>query len=598
MNKKPNKAFYLNHIPVLALRAELLTFLDKGRMENSMVSRMKQALGRRAISNPQKTIERLNREELVRVIGKCPEIDRKKLVDLFEEYRYGTNPSFFIYLFKPEGVERKKAKDIQATLREKIADYNQSVPKKLPRVKKLEVEDLIVFQHQPKAEGETGDEKESKDGTMLEIIEGTYHFQKRVELIDDHENPISIYETVYGFFWINRDQGYVVIQAHDRSILHILDDAISEAAGLHMVSLTITKELKNALPFLLTGAVCCSSKLHDPNPGPDRFQQVSFTDDHLYDKDYNHWEQEYPEVSSARYKIKIKGIEKSRILTIGFDYGEMSLAGKLTASQFRDWALNRLSELIGKISDFAKEPSRYIKTRKFTTIRELSGYTAIQREVITNLLALLLDLKKKPGSGMLERSPLEIARDLRDLVHVQFRVVCRNEGCTLDGYLTCPICKGKFFHVLEDHGMWSLACANDREDNWSVLLPIETKCEQEHDLEISARDLEDWIEILPGRVLLDAISDVVRKYIPKVEFSGDVEYFMIHRHFMIYYEKPVKLSSLKSGTRTIIYKIQARDVINSIIAVGEGNQAILSAGQVAPPKRGKSRKQLSPSMPT
>lgn len=592
--KKFNSAVYLRQIPVFALRKHLLTFLHEGESKKLMASRMKQALKRKTVPDPKKTIENLNRDNLVRVIKKYPEIDDAKIKELFEAYRYGTNPSFFIYLFTPKGKERKKIKSIQTAMQKSIIAYNLTTPKELPRVQKLAADDLFVIRHQPAVKDEASGGKKSKANKMSEVIEGTYRFQRRLELINDKENPISIYETVYGFFWINQEQGYAVIQAHDRSILHALEDAISKGAGLHLVNLMITKELKNALPFLFNDAIF-SSKLYDPNPASNRFQKMTFTDEHLYDKGYNNWEKDYPGVSSARYKIKIEGMEGQRILNIGFDYGEMSLAGKLTASQFRDWALNCLSDIIEKIRDFEKQPSKYIKTRNFAAIRELYKYQASQKEVITKLLAVLLELKNKPGIDprVLDRSPLEIARDLKNLVHVQFKVACQSEHCSMDGYLTCPKCKRKFFRVSEKDGIWSLACANDGKDNWSATLPIETQCELDHPLTLSVRDLEDWIEILPGRELLDVMSEIVKNYIPGTEFHGDVEYFMIIRQFMIYYKVINARSMLDRGTTAAIKGIQSGDIVDSNIILGDGNQIII----VKNIKEIRHKKQLSQTTP-
>lgn len=571
--KKFNSAVYLRQIPVFALRKQLLNFLHEGEAKKLMVSRMKQVLKKKAIPNPKKTIEKLNRDNLVRVIKKYPEIDEETVKTLFEEYRYGSNPSFSIYLFNISSGEEKGLKTIQSSIRKSIAAHNLTTPKELPRVRNLMADDLIIIKHQPEVEEETGNEKELKAAQFQEIIEGTYHFQRRVDLINEKENPISIYETVYGFFWINQKQGYAVIQAHDRSILHALEDAIIKGIGLLIINLTITKELKNALPFLLNNAIF-SSKLHDPNPGSRRIQKISFTDEHLYDKGYTQWEKRYPEVASARYKIEIKGLEGQRILNIGFDYGEMSIAGKLNASQFRDWALNCLSKIIKKISDFENEPAKYIQTRRFSALKELNKFNPAQREVITKVLAMLLDLKKNSGIGakVLDRSALEIARDLKNLVHVQFKVSCLDEHCSVDGYLTCPKCGGKFFRVSEEDGKWSLTCTAEKRNNWSSSMPFDIKCEQEHLMTISVRDLEGWIEILPDRELLDVISDVIKKYIPKADFNGDMEYFMIHRHFLIYYAEPSDLSTLDHSTMTAVKSIQARDIIGSPVILGDRNK--------------------------
>jgi hypothetical protein len=118
---------------------------------------------------------------------------------------------------------------------------------------------------------------------------------------------------------------------------------------------------------------------------------------------------------------------------------------------------------------------------------------------------------------------------------------------------------------------------------------------------ISARDLEDWIEILPDRELLDVISDVIKKYIPKTEFSGDMEYFMVHRHFLIYYKEPSDLSTLDHNTAAAVRSIQARDVIGGNIIMGDGNHITVVMKETQDihlqKKRAKQKTQLSLPMP-
>ncbi len=76
--KKFNSAVYLRQIPVFALRKHLLTFLHEGESKKLMASRMKQALKRKTVPDPKKTIENLNRDNLLRVIKKYPEINDAK----------------------------------------------------------------------------------------------------------------------------------------------------------------------------------------------------------------------------------------------------------------------------------------------------------------------------------------------------------------------------------------------------------------------------------------------------------------------------------------------------------------------------------------
>ena len=188
---------------------------------------------------------------------------------------------------------------MQGPLRQELRKFNRGLPKnEPPRIKKLILEGL-----------------DEMEGSAW-LIEGDYHFQKRIDFIDANENPTSVYETLYGFFWINTQKGYVIINAGDSEILHTLENAICEGIGNNIYNLIITKELKNALPFLLNESLR-SCRLHDPDPNSKRFRWITFVDDNLYGKGYQNWENRYPEISNARYHIDV-GDERSRSLNIGF----------------------------------------------------------------------------------------------------------------------------------------------------------------------------------------------------------------------------------------------------------------------------------------
>jgi hypothetical protein len=178
------------------------------------------------------TLKYLSRDKLIQVINAISEIDDQTIDNLFEEYRYGTNPSFCIFIFDRSNMERSDRTQMQSPLKRSIDEINASIIEDLPRVRNLVVDELLELEENP------------------DVIEGNYSFQRRMDFIDENHNPTSAYETLYGFFWINPQLSYVIIQSRDKKILNMLRIAISEGAGIYLVNLVVTKQLKNALPFL------------------------------------------------------------------------------------------------------------------------------------------------------------------------------------------------------------------------------------------------------------------------------------------------------------------------------------------------------------
>lgn len=507
----------LQQIPVFAMRQMLYEQLAEPAAFESIRTTIINSLNIQT-QDPSATIRYLERERLIRLMSACPEIDDLEIDRLFEEYRYGPNPSFSIYLFDSTLIKRPGRLEIQAELRRAIDRSNELIQtEELPRVRNLAVDELYEISSHP------------------DILEANYRFQKRLDFIDEQENPTSVYETQYGFFWLNSQAGYAIIQARDSAIHQALELAISEAAGVHLSNLIITKQFKDDLPFLLESSLR-SSRLHDPDPESNRFRWLSITDDDPYGKGYRTYEQSYPEVRNARYRVEVDE-DKVTSLSIQFDRGSMSLAGKLTATQFRNWTLLRLGEIIGVIQQYRRRPEIIVQTYDLRAAPELVRYTAGQRDAIIRLVGQLLNIKLDPGLGYRSTgvSVLELASLLSNEFQVQYLIECQEPGCGLDGYLACEFCENCQLLVNRLADSWQLECRDHRQHKWVQNIPIEGSCPNEHPFHISLQDLERNLEILPTDQLLHNIADLVNLHLPNYAFSAQTEGFLIRGSTLFYY---------------------------------------------------------------
>ncbi len=516
MNSNLTRTHQLQQVPVYVLRTQLRNLMGTEGMSAKIAERLQDVV-QHQIKNPQKAVERLKRDHLIALINACPEIDDGLVRQLFDSYRYDANPSFHIYLFDTEFTQRPERLQMQGFFRDELRKFNRGLSKtEPPRVRKLISENLVEL-----------------DDPLL--VEGDYHFQRRMDFIDANENPTSVYETLYGFFWVNTGKGYVIIHANDNEILHVLENAICEGIGNSIYNLFITKQLKDALPFIL-GPSMRSCRFHDPNPASKEFRWLSIVDDDLYNKGYQNWEDRYPEISNARYRIDI-GDERQRSLTIGFDTGTMSLAGRLDATQFRDWVRRRLEEIIKTVQDFKQKPAEYLETLR--SIPELKKYTVIQQSRITQLIAELLRLKEDQGIGFrkMEISPLQLADDLGQLVAAQILMKCETKGCGVVDYLGCEYCgKSTLFHVNKRDGQWQLDCIHHRGKKWTASIPMIGQCEKLHEFRLSVKEVEKNLEVLPSQVLLELVEKIINKYVPgKFTFDRQTESFMIRGKRLFYY---------------------------------------------------------------
>jgi hypothetical protein len=537
---------------VFALRKQLYTLLDEPGMRDILRTRIQSVLKIHSI-NPADTIRYLIQDKLIALIEACPEISAADIDRLYEEYRYGQNPTLYIFLFNPRRVKRPSRLEMQAEIRQEIEAWNAQPASEQPSVHRLALDSLLDLPDQP------------------ELLEGSYRFLRRIDYIDAEQNPTSAYETLYGFFWLHLKAGYCVIHGREPHILHALEIAIERGAGLNLVSLVFTRELKNSLPFLLEESLR-SSRLHDPNPDSGRFRWMTIVDDAPYAKGYRELEASYPEVRDARYRVEIDE-QRDTSLNIYFDRGALSLAGKLSATQFRNWALLSLGEIIAKVQSLHTKPAMFIQTQGFRNVPELARYSAAQKVNLLRLTADILELKIQPGIGYRATgiSPLALANQMQRLLRVTLYLTCPQEGCGREGYFACEVCGGTDFHVVKREAGFALKCPRHKSQPWSVIPPFHTTCLIGHLQEIDDNTLEEGLQLLPSTQLLNSMADLVEKYIPSYTFDPEKEGFYIRGRRVYYTSEPAKpelLQPLTIFNNIQVGKVEAGGTVTGVALDG------------------------------
>lgn len=526
MERSLTRTHHLQQIPVFALRKQLTMLLDQPGLADRLRTRIRETIKIQSI-NPADTIRSLTRDKLIQLIEACPEISATQIDQLFEEYRYGQNPTLYIFLFNPARVKHPDRTAMEGEIRREIEAWNTNIVEELPLIKSLQLESLLDFADQPR------------------LLEGSYWFLRRIDYIDADQNPTSTYETLYGFFWLNLEAGYCVIHGREPSILHGLEIAIERGAGLNLVSLIITTELKNSLPFLLEESLR-SSRLHDPDPTSSRFRWMTIADDDPYSKGYRELEASYPEVRDARYRITIDE-QRETSLTVRLDRGVISLAGKLSASQFRTWALLRLGEIISRVQSLHTQPTLFIQTRGFRNVPELARYTAAQKDSLLRLTADILELKVKPGIGYRATgiSPLALANRMQRLMKVYIYLTCPQDGCDQEGYFACELCGGTDFHIVKREEGLALKCPRHLGQPWSIIPPFRSLCLNGHPINLDIDTLEESLLLLPSDQLLNSISDLIHRYIPAFDFDPKRERFYIRNRRIYYSAEPAMVEPVQ-----------------------------------------------------
>ena len=551
MTDQDSRSTQLHQIPVFALKDKLIDFIQVQINADEMSERFQEVLNRKP-RKLESAIKNLTRDELTRLINICPEITDPIIQELFEEYRYGTNPSFYIYVFNSMTPGNLGDLELLKTrFEDEFKEFDTEHDTNMPATKGLILNDLASIPDRS------------------EIIEGNYRFLQRLDYIDATQNPISTYQTIYGFFWINCTGGYVIIHAQKDKILKDIKVAIENATEISLVSLVITKQLKNALLFLDPGKMR-SSRLYNPDQRSKNFQSISVRDGALYEKGYQELEDNYPEVHHARYREIVDDKETTLVIS---DKGLLRIFGKFTATQFRRWCLSRLEQIMNIWTTFQDNNAKdYISTLNLKRTPEFRRlHSKKQKDYLLEIITAFLTLKKLPTHGdyRLSVSPLEMATTFGALVHVQIPFTCEEVSCDEEGYLLCPKCESSCLRIVNANG-WAVRCLKHQSNQWSESLPLKRECEQLHPFDLDYSDIENTIEIFLGPKLQEIIKEIVQNYFQgySVDFNQEIIYI---RGTNIFYH-PNKSQILNRTGDTFIVNVNNSEAV----AIGRGATASLN----------------------
>jgi hypothetical protein len=530
----------LQHIPLFALRQAMDQLLADEKTEAILQRRFGHIFSRR-LHHMRQAIARMSREQLTALVDACPEISDAQIAQLFEQYRYGSNPMFQVYLFDKTLLRRDALQDLHGRLEAELAAFNYARHDGLPALRRLAVSALVALPERPG------------------VVEGIYRFQTRLDYIDADEHATCTYQTLYGLLWLSPAEGYLTLQVRNTEVLKVLKGALERAMGISLAPLVISKQLKNALPFLLRESFRFG-RLHDPDPGPGRFRWLTVADDNAYARGYQDLEERYPEVHSVRYR-EMLGADRETTLTIRCDRGALSLSGTLSAAQLRAWTLDRLGQLIGLLNEFRPNAPAYTTAPSdLDQLPPLNPFSILQRHHVRRIISALLTVKQSPllGYHPLDVDPLQLAHDMGTWMRLQIPVEHLAMSEASEGYLACPICGGTTTFALQRrNGGWELECREHRQQRWAAPLPLIGETETQEPFTLDADELATTLELLPSEALLQIIAEVINRHLPGHTFDLKRESFIIRGPHLRYYpDKSQVYDSAESGARTVIYVSQ------------------------------------------
>jgi hypothetical protein len=461
----------LYHVPVFALR-ELLQNKAPGR-----------ALGE------------LRQAALVAEADRLPEIEEADIDALYENYRYGRQLAFYLYLL-PNGLSQPERDALQPILDE-LAGSDQ------PRV-----DDEVAASEDYESDSSPNQvvllDEENVDG----IREIRYRYYTLHRFLNAEEQPDEVLQTRYGFLWLDLDVGYVTILSRDERLNRLLIRALSTCLQTIPLPVRLPKELVDK-HFSIENVRRLSH--YDPGTGV----RQSLSGRGLW-KDFNKEilarERHFARPSSFYEEEVAEGVLSG--LGVTASKGKIYLTKTLPTSVVRDWAIQRLPDLVRDVKNL-RDDSPEDFSRSMEIINRMRLPATGKAVIIEIAEALLQTEREELTSVQLSQTALELYDALAGkYFNPYLRVQC--DHCEETAEL-CPHCESQALD-LKGQRVICKECGSLISDEDSVTL----KCMNGH---ITRTPLADAFGIAPNHWLQKRMSRIFEEL--GQAWSERLDYFHI-----------------------------------------------------------------------
>ena len=176
-------------------------------------------------------ILRMRHDLLVQETDKMEAITEQDVERIYEKYRYGRRLSFQLYLLPSNLPAITDPVELQASLADLLEEQRVAV----------EPEQMVV-------EEEYESEEPLRNVVICDYerfddtLEIRYKYQVIHRFLNEVEEPDHVYQTRYGFIWLNVVGGYLVILSKDEKITKTLIGVLSKALTIWPIPVKLSKE--------------------------------------------------------------------------------------------------------------------------------------------------------------------------------------------------------------------------------------------------------------------------------------------------------------------------------------------------------------------
>ena len=514
MDARVPRRWQIHLIPVPALRKCVAELLPQEVDDEELIRRFKEEL-KVTTRTPRDAIKKLTRQQANKLIAASPEIPRDGLEELYEQYRYGMNPSIRVFVFDIEqsGTHALDAEELTQAFANYFANLDDA-DESWPSFRRLRLNPNI----ESRAENP-------------DVLEGTYRYSQLLEYISECEVAQATYETKYGYFWINASLGYVAIHGSNEKVVRAIRDAFEETIEAGLVGILFTKHYRKRLSFLKRHTIY-SSHLYNVDPSTDSPEAITVKDPKLHSKSLGDLEQQYSGKKDESYKVDVDDELTAPIVVK--QNGTFRLKGKVASDSFRDFSMRALEEIMRIWVEFAQTPESLLATVNLESCQEYKDLgSRKKRDYVRTLVSTLLTAQRESGDIILNPSfsPLDFARTFGQDVFIRIPYSCNVSSCQEDGYHKCD-CGSMSFRVTRGSN-WLVKCANPDHSKRGKSLPVKGMCEHWHPYEIDVTEIEDDVEVILESGFKEQLANLMCR-IPGIGLDLVNEKFHIKGRSLVY----------------------------------------------------------------
>lgn len=353
-------------------------------------------------------LKNMSKENLIKIIDKSGLELAKEIDATYEQFRYGLKPSVTIFSFEPNDGVFINEKILEMNIKKKLDDVSYKEDAKFKNIRLKNIEKI--------------------NDDAYEI---SFDYLHRYTYINEGEMPDSIYELKDCFVWLGIEKRFVAIQNCPPDVQKKLEIIFSSIVGKSLHNIRITTEL---IRKIFKGRKK-KSTLVKPNAKENEYNKIVVSGADLSKVDlYNDIEKD-----SRTNNMFLDELIDDVISTLGINCnkGKIYLTKNLTATQFREWSINRITDIMNYINNNDNCINRDIFESK--NILSSTNYTSKKKIILEDICyGIFKCLKEHKSSIELNIDALTLFDLLQDKFYYRFYGYC--DKCESETLLFCYDC--------------------------------------------------------------------------------------------------------------------------------------------------------------